>query len=291
MAVGLMPPNATGGELPGRVRIGLPRSLFRDVPEPLVRVASRPFQDLLEVETGVQGELVVVEDAGELGKRLAENRVQVAVFQGYEFAWARREHPRLEPLVLAVNRQRDLRAVVLVRPGCGAAGFADLAGRSLAQPYGSRGHCRFFLERQCQAHGKAPEQFFSHITCPANAEDALDDVVDGQADAAVMDAVSLECYQRRKPGRCARLRQLLRSEVFPATVIAYQPGTVDDTLVQRFRDALLNAGQDARGRQMLTLWKLTGFETVPPDYERTLTQIAHAYPPRVGRLVSVPGLR
>ncbi len=289
--VGLLAPGAAGGELPGKVRIGLPRSLFRNVPEPLVRIASRPFQGLLEAQTGVQGELVVVENAEELGKQLAEDRVQVAVFQGYEFAWVQAEHPRLEPLLIAVNQQPHLRAVVLVGPQCRARTLTELDGRSLALPRGSRGHCRFFLERQCRGLGKTLEQYFARVVRPANAEDALDDVVDGLVDAVVTDDVTLACYQRRKPGRCARLREVQRSELFPATVIAYQPGAVAEGLVQRFRDALLNATQEPRGRQMLTLWKLTGFEPVPPDYRQRLAAIARAYPPPGGPPAPVPGLR
>jgi hypothetical protein len=39
----------------------------------------------------------------------------------------------------------------------------------------------------------------------------------------------------------------------------------------------MNANRTALGRQ-LTLWRLTGFEQVPPDYDRTLTEIVKAYP-------------
>jgi ABC-type phosphate/phosphonate transport system substrate-binding protein len=272
------PHKVSAGDLPACVRIGLPRSLFRDVPEPLVRAASQPFRTLLEAQTGVRGDLVLAENAEELGKRLADGRVQVGVFYGHEFARVQRRHAQLQPLVIAVNQQRQLRAVIVVRSDCPAGTFADLRGRSIAVPRGSREHCRFFLDRHCQRLDKTPTQFFARVTDPANVEDAVDDVVDGLVDAAVVDGVGLSCYERRKPGRFARLRPLQRSEAFPATVIAYRPGAVADELVQRFRAALLNANQTARGRQMLTLWKLTAFEPVPEDYAQTLADILRSYP-------------
>jgi hypothetical protein len=39
------------------------------------------------------------------------------------------------------------------------------------------------------------------------------------------------------------------------------------------------AGQGARGKQFLSLWKLTGFEKVPDDYKQTLARTFLAYPP------------
>ena len=42
---------------------------------------------------------------------------------------------------------------------------------------------------------------------------------------------------------------------------------------------MIAAGRTAMGRQLMTLWKLTGFEEVPDDYERTCAEIGKAYPP------------
>jgi ABC-type phosphate/phosphonate transport system substrate-binding protein len=147
-------------------------------------------------------------------------------------------------------------------------------------PRSSMEHTRLFLERRCLARGKAPQDFFASVATPATAEDALDDVVDGAVQAAVVDGVALTCYQRRKPGRFARLKEVQRSETFPAAVVAYRAGGLDGETLGRFREGMLRANEDARGRQLLTLWKITGFEEVPEDYERTLAGIIKAYPRR-----------
>jgi ABC-type phosphate/phosphonate transport system substrate-binding protein len=260
------------------VRIGMVGTLFRDIPEPMIRVLMQPFSALMETQTGMSGELVRVENADKLGRKLADNQVELGVFHGFEFAWARQQHPDLQPLMIAVNQHQHLRAILLVRKDGGAARFADLRGKSLALGRGTREHCRLFLDRQCQQQGQPPAQFFGQVTTPADLEDAVDDVVDNFVQATVVDGVFLECYQRRKPGRFAQLKVLDRSDVFPAAVIAYHPGALDDDVLQRFRTGMLNASDSALGRQLLTLWKLTGFEPVPADYEQTLKAIAKAYP-------------
>jgi ABC-type phosphate/phosphonate transport system substrate-binding protein len=263
----------------GAVQIGMVHSLFRDVPAPLVQVLMRPFAALMEAQTGMAGRLVVGDDAVSLGQQLADNKVQLAVFHGFEFAWARQQHADLRPLLIAVNQVHHLRALVLVRGDCKAAGLADLKGKCLALPRGTREHCHLFLERRCQQCGRKPADLFTRTATPPNAEDALDDLVDNDVQAAVVDQLAFDCFKRRKPGRAAALRVLLRSEVFPAAVIAYVPGTLTADSLDHFRDGMMSANKNATGRQLLTLWKLTAFEPVPEDYDATLAGIVKAYPP------------
>jgi ABC-type phosphate/phosphonate transport system substrate-binding protein len=264
---------------PKTVRIGLVGSLFRDIPEPMARALMEPFGALMQSQTGLSGELVQVPGPDALGRQLARGQVELGVFHGFEFAWARTTNPGLRPLMIAVNQQRHLRAYVVVGSASGISTLADLRGKGLALPHGTREHCRLFLDRRCEACGPTPERFFSRLTTPANLEDALDDVVDNLVQATVVDGVALESFKRRKPARFARLKVIQESEVFPAAVVAYQPGTLDEATLERFRSGLVNARKTALGRQLLTLWKLTGFEPVPNDYEQTLAAIAKAYPP------------
>ena len=82
-----------------------------------------------------------------------------------------------------------------------------------------------------------------------------------------------------KPGRFAKLRELQISEVFPSSVIAYHAGHLDDATLKRFKDGMIGAGQRTGTKRVLMLWKMTGFEAIPEDYERTLIDIAKVYPP------------
>lgn len=256
------------------VRIGMASSLFRDTPEPLVRAMMQPFATLMQSQTGLSGKLIPGGDALNLGQQLAEDRLDLAVFHGIEFGWARQRYPELRPLMIAVNQHPHLYAYLVVRGDDSVAEFSDLKGKAFALPKRSREHCYMFLQRRC----KAPKEFFSEVANPTNSEDALDDVVDGAVKAAVIDGVALECFKRRKPARFAQLKLLQKSETFPAGVVAYHPGTLDDATLKTFRDGMMNANKTALGRQLMTLWKLTSFEPVPVDYEETLQSIVKAYP-------------
>ena len=117
------------------------------------------------------------------------------------------------------------------------------------------------------------------MTAPETLEDEIDDVVDGAVQATAVDTLALDAYKRRKPGRSSRLKEIQKSQLFPAPVIAYQPGAQDDATLARFRDDLVRTNQNADGQRLLNLWKLTGFEVVPDNYEKELTAIAKTYPP------------
>jgi ABC-type phosphate/phosphonate transport system substrate-binding protein len=270
---------AEPGATTAPVRIGLVNSLFRDVPEETVLGMMEPIGALMQAQTGVSGRLLPAGNAASLGRQLAEDKVQLGVFHGFEFAWARQKHPELRPLVIAVNQSHHLRALLVVRQDSRAACLADLRDKPFGLPRFSRAHCHLYLQRRCQECGKEPQALFGKITTPANVEEALDDVVDDLIHASVVDGVALEGYQRRKPGRYAKLKTVQVSEVFPAAVVAYRAGAVDEATLRKFREGLLGAQRTVLGRQMLLLWKLTGFEPVPEDYEQTLADIVKAYPP------------
>ncbi len=263
----------------GPVRIGMVSTLFRDTPEPLVLAMMQPFGAMMEAQTGLSGKLIPGGDAATLGRLLAEDKVQIAVFHGFEFAWARQRYPQLRPLMIAINRHKHLRALVVTRDDADATGLADLKGKTVALPRRSREHCMLYFDRRCQGLGKKPEQCFGRVAAPPSPDEALEDVVDGTVDAAVVDGVTMECFKRRKPARYYRLKVVEQSETFPAAAVAYHPGCLDEKDVKCFREGMMHANRSALGRQLLTLWKLTGFEAVPDDYEATLDAITKAYPP------------
>ncbi len=259
------------------VRIGMIGTLFRDVPHSTVLAMMQPFGAIMEMQTGVKGELVPGGDAEHLGQQLDNGKLQLAVFHGIEFAWARQKHPELRALVIAVNQARYLRAHVVVKADSKIASIADLQNKCLALPNQTREHCHVFLHRHCP--DVKPNGFFAKIVNPPNAEEALDDIIDGVVEATVVDGVSFDCFKRLKPGRAARLRIAQTSEVFPAAAIVYKQGALDEATLKRFHDGMVNASRTIMGRQMLMLWKLTGFEEVPADYDQTLSEIVKVYPP------------
>ena len=261
------------------VRVGLVESLFRDVSEGSIKGSIEEFKAQMEAETGQPGEAVRVADAWKLGEQLTQRKLQLGVFHGFELAWARQKYPKLRPLVVAVNQRPDAEAVVLVAANSPFRDTEALKGKALALPQRSKAHCRLFLERLCRKAGQKPEAYFAKVTTPPTSEDALDDIVDGVVQAAVIDRVTVDRYQVRKPARFAKLKELAKSPPFPPTAVVYEPGAVDEATLERFRGALLKLHQSTKGKQVLLTWRLTSFEPVPGDYDRQLEEIAKAYPP------------
>jgi ABC-type phosphate/phosphonate transport system substrate-binding protein len=261
------------------VRIGVVSTLFRNTPEPMVQVITRPLRALLESQTGTPGQIVLGGEALALARKVNDGQVDFGVFHGHELAWARKKYPSLKPVLIAVNRHRYVQARAVVRKDHRAASVADLAGEVAAVPSQAKEHCRLFFERRCTKDGQPPARFFREVTAPADGEDALDDVVDRKAAVAVVDLVDLESYRKAKPGRARHLRELLVSEELPCGALVVSEGRLGDADVQRIRDGLIAARSTARGRQMLQLMKLTAFEGVPAGYEASLDPTLRAYPP------------
>src|SRR5438874_3259665 len=234
VAVLLLLPASRAAEGDARgIRIGLVRTLFRDTPASLVDVLSQPLKTLMQSQTGMSGELSVTGDAFDLSKKLKEHTVQLGVFHGFEFAWARQRNPGLKALVVVVCHHRQLHAHLVVRKDSPASCCADLKGKSVAIPLGSREHCHLYLQRRCPGAGADPKKFFAEITTPGSTEEALDDVIDGAVQAAIVDRFALDQYQQDKAARCNRLRIPCQSEMFPTGVVAYQEGSLDEATLRR----------------------------------------------------------
>lgn len=261
------------------VRIGLVSSLFRDTSEPLMQIVMRPFKSLLETQTGMRGRLLAGGDPEHLGQRLKEGELHLGIFHGVEFAWAKARFPQLKPLVIAVNKQPFLRAHLVVNAQSKIRSMADLKGCAVGLPNLSREHCWLFLERTCVPEGQTAEKFFARLSRPRDACYAIDDVIDGTLQAAVIDEADLNAYRKQYPDFFVKVKSLRRSAAFPCAVIAYYPGTLDENLLGQFRSGMLAAKDNLQGRQMMQLCRITRFEEVPDDFDKMLEDIARAYPP------------
>jgi fatty acid desaturase/ABC-type phosphate/phosphonate transport system substrate-binding protein len=262
-----------------KTRIAIVKTLFREYPESLMIALMEPFGLLWKAQIGQDSELSAM-DPNELGEMLAQRKVDIGVFHGIEFAWAHQKHPELRPLFIAYNKQPHLQAGLVVRADNQATGFVDLKGKPLALPQGQRIHCQLFMERQCQKSGQnRPEDFFSRVSKPPNIEATLDGLVEGVHQAAVVDLVGLDCYKQRKPARFGQLKVVQNSEIFPASVIAYRIGTFDEATLDLLKQRMSAATRNPLTQQLLTLWKLTAIEPIPPDFKETTANILKSYPP------------
>jgi ABC-type phosphate/phosphonate transport system substrate-binding protein len=258
------------------LRIGIPQSVFRDVPPTLLTFAGETFKDLMKSQTGLEGEVALDADALAIAKSIDAGKLHVGVFLGHEFAWGRDKYPELTPLVCSVPRPPEVQAYLLVRWDCKAAHLGDLKGAKLALATGTRDHARLFLERR-----KAAEMAgggFTTTVKAASVHDAINQVIDGEADVTVADHASWNYFQKLYPGASQNIRVLSRSEVFPPSVIAYKKGALPDETVRRLREGLLTAHQKSRTAKIMNLIKVEKFNEVPADYEDALKACLKAYP-------------
>jgi ABC-type phosphate/phosphonate transport system substrate-binding protein len=244
------------------------------------KAALKSLKSFIKEETGLDNEIIRQKDWRELADKMAKRKLQLGVFQGEEFAWAREKYPELHPLALAINVDRYPTAHVVTGRSNRARDFAGLKGATIVVPSGGPRFLRTFLEQQSKkTSDTTAARFFAQIKSQENVEDALDDVVDGVVQAAVADRASLLAYKRRKPGRFKQLKQVAHSEPVPPPIIAYYDKVLDEPTRQRFLDGLLGARRKEKGRSMLTMFRLTGFEKVPSDFDKVVARTQKNYPP------------
>ena len=261
------------------LRIGTSGRLAGTTDGPKEKAGLESLHKYIKEENGLDNEILRQKDWRELTDKLANGKLHLGVYQGYEFAWARQSKPDLKPLAIAVNVNRYPVAYVVAQRDNPAKDFAGLQGQALAQPATGEGYLRLYLNHQSEADGKSADTFFSKITTPENVEDALDEVVDGKVQAAVINRAALAAYKGRKPGRFKQLREVAHSEPFPPLVIAYADSVVDEGSREQFKKALMDASNNEKGQTILTLFHLTGFETAPADFDKVLAATAKEYPP------------
>jgi ABC-type phosphate/phosphonate transport system substrate-binding protein len=264
------------------VRIGLLETMFPDIPEKSVKASIDQFREIMERETGHTGESITLKTSTEIAEQLVKNKIQLGALHGFEYAWIRAKYADLRSLVVAVNQQTYIHAIIVVQANSAARDFPELKGQTIAIPEHTKEDNRLFLDRLCKQAGVPPDRYFTKTTKPASVEDALDDAVDGVVSSALVDSVSLNRYRSRKPIRFARLRELKKSPPFPPTAVIYQAGALEEATLVRFRKALVNLNRSAEGKEVLTTWKLTRYEPLPKDYDQHLEEIAAAYPPPPG---------
>ena len=258
------------------LRIGVPRTVLREIPPALVTYAGQAFKDLIKTQSGLNGEVVHEEDSIAVARDLNAGKLQLGLFLGHEFAWARQKYPKLEPLVCTVPRTKDVQAVVLVRHDCKASNLGDLKGARLALATGMRDHPRMFLEFRRAAEMKGGE--FGSTVKAETQHDAIYKVMENEADLTVVDSAAWAYFEKLYPGPCQNLRVLARSEVFPPNVIAFKKGSLDDATIKAIREGLASTHENTKAKRMMAVIRLDRFDAPPANYGEMLKTCLKSYP-------------
>ncbi len=275
-----VPDYAEAGKKTTSVKIGFAKTFLVDQPKSIADVATEDFMDVLKKTTALEGNLDSKLGAIEIADHLMSKKFDFGIFHGHEFAWAKKKHPELQPLLIALNKQTAERAFVIVHVNNPAKTFADIRGKKIDIAQGTKEPCRVFLDMLCRgAQAKNTTAFFGAIERSNSIITALDAVAREKVQAAVIDSVNLAHYKDvRGPVFEKNLRVLAQSGIFPPAAVAYLPGKVDDAIVKQFRDGLLSAHKVAAGREMMQHWRIDAFDLVPSDYAKGLESVLKDHP-------------
>lgn len=275
-------PADSTAQAPASLQIGMVKTFFHGVPDYLVKIVTDPFGGMMKKATGLGGKLDVNDGMNEVAAKLDSGKLQLGVFHGHELAWAQQKHPKLKPLMLAVNEHREVCAYVVVRQDHPAKSLADLRGKLFDVPERCKEHCRLFLERNCTDNNGCCElkKYFGKVHASKDEYEALDNVAKRQCEAVIVDTIVLEFYKSVKKAVYEKnLRILARSEpAFPAAVIAYKEGAIEPATLKKLTDGLLRAHEINDCRDLMGMWNIAAFEPIPKDYQNRLDTIRKTYP-------------
>ncbi len=275
-AVGLMGATTptSAGDQP--LRIGMVQGMFRDVQPIMVQAIARPFRTLMERQTGLTGDVEILTDATLMAKKMKEQKLDLGVFHGFEYAWVKTQYPDLVPVSVAMPQGGIVQAVVIVHTDSKAKKLDDLDGEAILIPRGTKAHCLIYLDKLRAGLPKTAAR-----TVPKTGltpEEALNAVALGEYPAALMDAAAFTAYQNLQPGAAKRLKPLVRSEKFPPGVLLTRKGALPDATLTRLREGLNSAHKTAQYKPLMMMWNLQGFENPPTDYDQQLEKCVQLYP-------------
>lgn len=282
------PASRAGDSAANALTVGMVKGMFRDVQPALLKVLSRPFQELMFSKSGFTGDVDILADAYALADAMKQKKCDLGVFYGFEYAWVKREHPDLVPLVVSVPTGRKIQAVVVVHKDSEIKTLADVGSECVVMPRGTKSHCLAYLDKL--RAGLKSETAKPKAMVSKTAEDVLNSVVTCEQCAALVDVTALSGYEVLHPGAFKQLRILSESEQFPLSVIAYKKGSLNPEAVAKLKEGLLEAHRSPAGKPLMLLWNLKGFEEAPADYDAQLEEIIQAYPP-AARAVTAKGSR
>ncbi|MBI3410515.1 MAG: PhnD/SsuA/transferrin family substrate-binding protein [Planctomycetes bacterium] len=255
-------------------RIGMVDSLIKDLSQGKKELLDTDFPDLVKEFTAFKSELSKGGNSFDAAKSLAAGKWQLGVMPGVAFAWIHGDNPKLKPLLVAINREPVLQALLVVRDDSAIKAFSDLKGKEVAVLKACE-HCRLFADKSAQGDAK---KFFGKVHGSAGVEDTLDNIWRGKLTAAIVDNAAMSRYKDLQPFRFEKLKIVAKSEPFPATVIVYHEGGLSEAALKKFREGMLKANDTRRGRNAMAYVNVTAFQAVPADYEEQLRSIAKAYP-------------
>lgn len=256
------------------VKVALLESIFAGQDRAKVVEQIKPFAELIQKDTGTQA-IFEVMTLPQMEADFKTGKVQLAIMTGLEFAWVHGQEKNAQALLVASIDPGSTKTAVVVKQDDVAKELKDLQGAAVAVPDRVPYLTQFYLKNQL---GQPYEKAFNLVKS-GNVDETLENVLDGKARGAIVTAAGMDTFKERKgPARAKKFKTLHESPDFPPATVMYHAGKADKGSLDKFRDALLKANDKPEGSRVLTLFRLKGFEAVPENFEKQVTEIGKAFP-------------
>lgn len=213
-----------------------------------------------------------------LAKSLNENKIQLAVMPGIELGWLGNKADGLTPIALAYTNDIRLRAYLITRNDEKAHKLEDLQGKKIALPRRLQHHTQLFLHTSIAKTGSQPMAYFGKSQIAPDVDAAIECVLDKEATVVIVDGLSWEVFQDRKPARAKRLKIIAESPTFPTSALVTKLGNIEPDQLQQLKDGLFTADQKPFCRQILNFWRISKFVPASPEYDQLVKNIVKDIP-------------
>ena len=129
------------------LRIAIAKSFLTDQPKGVAEIATDDFKSVMKKATGLDGNITSKLTTFEIADKLSAKQLDFGIFHAHEFAWAQKQYPELKPLMIAADKQPVEQVFLIVHKKDGIKSFADLRGKKIDVPLGTKEHCRLFLHK------------------------------------------------------------------------------------------------------------------------------------------------
>ena len=256
------------------VKVALLESVFSGQDRAKVLEQIKPFSELIQKDTATQAVFDILSLAQVEGE-FTSGKVQLVILTGLEYAWVQSQVKEAKALLVASIDPGATRTVVVTKQDDVAKDLKDLLGATLAVPDRVPYLTQFYLKNQT---GQPYDKAFKLVK-PGNVDETLEDVLDGKARGAIVTAAGMDVFKERKgPARAKKLKVVHESPDFPQATVMYHEKHADKGSLEKFRNALLKATEKPEGSRVLTLFRLKGFEAVPENFEKLVSETAKAFP-------------
>jgi phosphonate transport system substrate-binding protein len=231
------------------------------------RAAIKVWFDMVAQRKGflLDSKVDILDSAAEIRERLQNHSVELLVLSIAEYLELESNQLVVAALTHGISVQGGSLYcyVLLVKPALGATTLAGLRGKNIL--VFSRGGSKAGTAWMDVSLGKEKlgraSSFFASVKAVDKAQACILPLFFGTVDACVVDEVNLSLAKEMNP-QLGQLRVLARSRPMIGSVIAtpVEPGSFQNELL----DTILSLHQDARGRQLLMVFKTDRVVRIQP---------------------------